>query len=42
MQDEVKAYLEKYPEAIRELYVQLRTVAYESAAQEIEDRKSVV
>ena len=38
MQDEVKAYLEKYPEAIRELYVLLRTVAYESAAQEIEEK----
>lgn len=38
MNEEIKAYIDKYPDEIQELYIKLRTIIYDSVSQEIEEK----
>lgn len=38
MNEEIKRYIENYPAEIRDLYMKLRTIIYDSVSQKIEEK----
>lgn len=38
MNEEIRGYIEKYPEEIQKLYIKLRAIIYDSVSQEIKEK----